>query len=341
MDSIDDSEITLGLILESRKQRLQELKEEMKDILFGEFILKQGDFMNVDVERKGTSRRQPNTFTLGINYLFFSKEDDEELKNCINESAIKCNYTNEINRIKFNSRHTPPKLGYGPNGINNDVLELEKACAKELLELKDNPLNSNKFWDRKIQEEIEYQKLEKEMITNNEIFIHFGSNIEEAKKEFEKKFWNYISQNGGFKNGCCSKCGKVPTIDRESVYFQQIDKPVVHYIQGVLEYREIFEDFIENKTWSKQTKVIRSGKIKYIHCCKFLYDFEEKKMYKVGSPGKKYTYGQTIPMLQKTNEFILCEEYDFKTKKDLYEEMETMKASFEARLLKLENLLNL
>jgi hypothetical protein len=46
------------LVLLARKHLLQKKKEEMKDLLFEEFILKQGDFMDIEIpQRNGTIRR--------------------------------------------------------------------------------------------------------------------------------------------------------------------------------------------------------------------------------------------------------------------------------------------
>lgn len=278
-------------ILEARKLRLQELKEEMNDVLFEEFILKQGDFMNIEIARKG---------------------------------------------ICFGNILNKKTGGYFLTTEEKDLLSKQTSIDIE-------------FYNKKYEEELEYKKLEKKMIEDNEILKQFGKEVEEevidtvnyalnlytfkhnTYPEFESRFWKYISDNGGFKNGCCPKCGNTPKITRVLTYLNEKQEPINWYSNRLLEYREIFER-IPYKTSVSGKILIKSGVIKSIYCCKFLYDFEEKKMYKIGYPGK---------LFHSKSQYIPCETYDFKTKKDLYEEMQTMKASFEARLSKLESLLNL
>ena len=296
MESIEDSEIEFEVLkheLEQRNQRLQELKEEMKDVLFEEFIDNQGDFMNIDVNRKGIKRSQPNIPNSGVLYIYLSNQDQDEVKNCLQDSVILNKYPHP--HIKIQEKN------------------------KELEELKENPLYIGKFYDRKIKEELEYQKIQKEMIENNDILKYFNV------AEFETKFWKYVADNGGFKNGCCSKCGKVPIVNRETSFLMKHDRPKKSCLQGILTHREIYEDTVNDKgSYDIQKGIVRSGKITLIHCCKFLYDFKELKMYKIGYPGKQYTIinnGVTLSGQQ----YIPCDEYDMKTKRDLWNEIKELR----------------
>lgn len=344
MESIEDSEIEFEVLkneLEQRNQRLRELKEEMKDVLFEEFIENQGDFMNVDINRKGIKRR-PDIYNRNIiASLYFTEEENEDINKSkfIDEHTIKNKYQSEINKASQHGYIS--KLGYGANRLNLDIVEFEKSRDKELEELKYNPLYRKNLYDKRIQEELEYQKLQKNMIENNDILKYFTSS------EFETKFWKYVADNGGFKNGCCSKCGKVPIVNRETSFLMRHDRPQKSYLQGILTHREIHEDTLNDKgSCDIQKGIVRSGKITLIHCCKFLYDFGEKKMYKIGYPGKQYTIvnnGVTLAGQQ----YIPCDEYDMKPKRDLWNEInelrnEVSKLSYlEERMQKMEEILKL
>jgi hypothetical protein len=352
MDILDIESKIVIQELEARKQRLQELKEEMKDLLFEEFIEKQGDFMDVEVNRKG--------FIFGnvLNKLsgYYLTEEEDELKQKGKITNIQSIQSKYMQKIAI-AEQKGSKSGCKPNEIKIIVEELEKARDKEIAELKDNPLEFKIFYDKKYEEELEYIKLEKTTIENNDILKHFGQEvinsdaeiinycikldkfIHKPIPEFESRFWKYVSDNNGFKfkdKTCvCWNCGRVPKITRVFNYSNDKYQNSIGYLSGLLEYREIF-DRIQYKNYNcSGKKVIRSGKIKYITCCSFLYDFEEKKMYKTGYPGKKYEILTGIGLIT-DNQYIPCEEYDFKTKKDLWEEMQLMKE----RLSKIEIILS-
>jgi hypothetical protein len=344
MDSIDDSEIILGMVLESRKQRLQELKEEMKSLLFEEFILKQGDFMNIEVPKRNFDGMTGRGYLYkGISRTFWLTEEENKFLTKIPENKTQIetrinSFIEDFNRKKIRGPNIGP--GYPRNNSHNEdcdekIKELENEKIKELQECDLKMENYNKIsgelFEKKIKEDLDYQELIDNLLKqNNEILKYF------SEVEFEERFWKYISDNGGFKNGCCSKCGKVPNLSR-SCYTIHLDKNLETPLGmgKILGYRQT----TRYDCGKVVNNVFVSGVIKNIYCCKFLYNFEEKKMYKKGYPGNPYTF-YSITGAKSTENFIPCEEYDFKTKKDLYEEIETMKVSFEARLSKLEKLLN-
>jgi hypothetical protein len=283
----------LEVEIEERKHKLQILKEEMKDLLFEEFIEKQGDFINVEIPKFNTERMNnlitvsnPKTEVYGLQ-LYFTDEEKALIKSDTDKSM---------------------KSGNHKYSDYSDI-------SKEII------LKRHQEYEE-YQEEIKTLKID-----SNEILKHF------SETEFEERFWKYISDNGGFRlkeNVCvCSKCGKVPIVRRKQYWCSGLNpdgKKIYKFhsvgfgIFGIQEFRDE-----NNKTFWKSNTII------YITCCKFLYNFEEKKMYK---------YPGIFPYLAKIddfiNKYIPCEEYDFKTKKDLWEEMQLMKE----RLSKIEIILS-
>ena len=355
MDSIDDSgsEYELSLILDSRKQRLQELKEEMKDMLFEEFILNQGDFKNIEVPKRNFDGMTGRFYLYkGISRTFWLTEEEHKILTKIPENKTQIetrinSFIEDFNRKKIRGPNIGP--GYPRNNSHNEdcdekIKELENEKIKELQECDLKIENYNKIseelFEKKIKEDLDYQELIDNLLKeNNEILKYF------SEVEFEERFWKYISDNDGFKlkdKVCiCPKCGKVPTVERIDYNTNEDgtkkEYPNGNTINGILVYskRRLWRNGISGSS----KEYFSSGLIKYIRCCKFLYDFKDKILYKKGYPGKEYDSnihfppGQMNPPIQ----YIPCEEYDFKTKKDLYEELQDMKI----RLLKLEKYLNL
>jgi hypothetical protein len=274
------------LVLVARTHLLQKKKDEMKDLLFEEFIKNQGDFMDIEVPK-------------------FTEEK----------------ITNHFEGVPFTEEES--KLFMRDSRQTREQYDLNIKLSQELLV-------------KRKQEYKEYnERIDNLPKQNNEILKYFG------EVEFEEIFWKYISDNGGFKNGCCSKCGKVPTVERIDYNTNEDgtkkEYPNANTINGILVYskRRLWRNGLSGNT----KEYFSSGIIKYIRCCKFLYDFKDKILYKKGYPGKEYYShihfppGQMNPPIQ----YVPCEEYDFKTKKDLWIDLEDMKK----RLSKLEKLINL
>ena len=290
----------------------------------------------------------------GRGVLYFTSEELKLFENPPNTNSAEQSMNNLINQQKA-------KIGMAPIGWHpprgslpptekekNDIkLEIERL-ESEKVRLIEESKSKYETWINLIKELVkkkeheneEYQKMIEALLgQNNEILKFF------TKEEFEERFWKYISDNDGFKlkdKLCiCPKCGKVPTVERIDYNTNEDgtkkEYPNGNTINGILVYSKmrLWRNGISGST----KEYFSSGLIKYIRCCKFLYDFKDKILYRKGYPGKEYDSnihfppGQMNPPIQ----YVPCEEYDFKTKKDLYEEMQTMKI----RLLKLEKYLNL
>jgi hypothetical protein len=353
------SEIDLKRIeqeYESRKQRLEDLKEEYKNVLFEEFVDNQGDFMNIEIpklEKEGMVNKNVHCSNGQRKSLYFTEEEKLFIETFPeNKTQINTRYNNlmSIERSKLQPRATilpAPDKEKLIKEVNEKIEELkverDKLCSEyETVELN----HTTKVKDIISKREKEYEEyqiminnLPKE---NNKILKYF------TEDEFNEKFWKYISENVGFKlkdKTCiCSKCGKIPTVNRICYNTKEDGIKIKNGAcsNGILKFTTQY--LYRNGTTSYSLKqYFASGVINYITCCKFLYDFEDKKLYKIGYPGKEYkiAFGGIFG-----NQYIPCDEYDMKTKRDLWNETielrnEVLKLSYlEQRMQALENILN-
>ena len=93
-----------------------------------------------------------------------------------------------------------------------------------------------------------------------------------TSKDLEKHFWNLIEQDGGFKT--CPTCGSVPRI----IKFGEPPRPH-NYSCGYVSPSPniVILEGIDQKYTANGTDYYLE--IKYVYCCEFLFNLENKKWY--------------------------------------------------------------
>jgi hypothetical protein len=88
------------------------------------------------------------------------------------------------------------------------------------------------------------------------------------KDELISAFWNYINANYGFSK--CPSCGKTPNVNRFAEWTHQGYKNT-SYIEGLIPVNPPYDGH----------NICGGSTIKSISCCEHLYDFVQKRRYKL------------------------------------------------------------